>query len=182
MSIFDTSTEDMPGMRQLVDWSAAIWAGLIGGLVFMIINVGAIPRFETGNTLAIDGVSSWVIVRYIASVVLGEGVLAPATPNVGILLVAILVNFALSVVYALVLAIVIHRWGMIVGIVLGALFGFALYLINMSAFTVLYPWFEAIYSPWFIAAHVAFGAVAGGIYELLEEEEFVPVEEATVAN
>ena len=170
MSIFDTSTEDMPGMRQLVDWSAAVWAGLVAGLAFMLVNVIAIPLYE--------GLSSWAIVRYIASLVLGEGILVSAEPNMAILMTAIVVNFVLSICYALVLAIIIHRWGMIVGVILGALFGFALYLINMGAFTLLYPWFEAIYSRWFIVAHVVFGAVAGGIYELLEVEEFVPVEEA----
>lgn len=170
MSIFDTSTEDMPGMRQLVDWSAAVWAGLVAGLAFMLTNVVAIPP--------LDGISSWVIVRYIASLALGEGVLLPATANMGILMVAILVNFVLSIIYALILAIIIHRWGMIVGVILGALFGVALYLINMGTFTLIYPWFEAIYSQWFILAHIIFGAVAGGIYELLEVEEFVSLEEA----
>lgn len=158
------------GMRQLVDWSAALWAGLFAGLAFLLINVWAIPYFEGGTT--------WMVVRYIASLVLGDGVLVPATANMGILVVAVIVNFAMSIAYALILAIIIHRGGLIMGIILGALFGFALYLINMGAFTILYPWFELLYSNSFIAAHIIFGALAGGIYEALEVEEFVPIDEA----
>jgi len=156
------------GMRQVVDWSAALWAGLFAGLAFLLINVAGIPYVDGGN--------SWMVVRYVASLVLGDGVLVPATANMGILAVAVIVNFVMAVAYASILAIIIHRGGLIMGIILGAIFGFALYLINMGAFTILYPWFEVLYSQVFIASHIIFGALAGAIYEALEVEEFVPIE------
>ncbi|MDX1523060.1 MAG: hypothetical protein R3264_15650 [Anaerolineae bacterium] len=157
------------GMRQVVDWSAAIWAGLVAGLVFLLFNLFLTPVFASGN--------AWVIIRLLASIVLGEGILAPpATFNLAALIVALLTNFVLSIAFSLLLAIIIHRWGLIVGIVGGALFGAALYAINFYSLTLLFPWFFAMRSWPIVISHIIFGAVAGGVYELLEVEEFVPVE------
>jgi hypothetical protein len=93
-------------------------------------------------------------------------------------IVAIIVHFALSIIYALVLAFIVHRWGLLVGIVGGALFGLALYLINFFTFTYFFEWFYPARAWPFSVVHILFGAVAGGIYELLEKEVYV-VEEQT---
>ncbi len=71
-------------------------------------------------------------------------------------------------VYAVILAFIIHRWGLIVGIVGGALYGAALYFINLYTLTLLVPWLFAVNSMPLLISHVVFGAVAGGVYELFD--------------
>lgn len=160
-----------PHERQVVDWSAALWAGVGSGLVFLALLTLVVPALEGGN--------AWVMLRAVGAVILGSGVLAPpATFDAGALGAALLVHFALSLTFSLVLAMIIHRWGLMVGIFGGAAFGLMLYGINFYTFTALFPWFFALRSPALIAAHAVFGAVAGGLYEALEVEEFVETEEA----
>ena len=156
-------------MQQVVDWSAAVWAGLLAGTVFLVLNLIFIPAFIGGN--------AWVIIRLMASIGMGEAVLAPpATFELDIFVVAILTHYALSVGFALLLAIITHRWGFITGILVGTAFGLALYTINFYTLTYFFPWFFVMRNNVFIVTHAIFGAVAGGFYEGLEVEEFVPVE------
>ncbi len=155
-----------PQLRQLVDWSAALWAGGIAGLVFLLFNLFVTPLFGAG--------SAWISLSYTASVILGSTVLPPSdTSNFVVIIAGLAVHFALSIGGALLLAYIIHRWGLIIGIIGGALFGIALYLINFYTLTLIFPWFFAIRSWSLLINHVIFGAIAGGVYELLEVEEFV---------
>jgi hypothetical protein len=100
----------------------------------------------------------------------------PVTFDLGITIVALLVNLALSILFAGLIALIIHRWGLIVGLVGGAVLGLALYAINFYTFSFFFPWFFPFRSWMMVVSHLIFGAVAGGTYELLEVEEFVPVE------
>lgn len=161
-----------PRMRQLVDWRAAIYAGIIAGMFFLFLNWFITPLVIGGNL--------WMMVRLFASVVLGEQVLAPpATFAPLALLVALVLHFGLSIIYSLVIAYIIHRGGLLLGIIGGALLGLALYSINFYTLTFFYPWFFAMRNPVFLVTHALFGAIAGGVYEALEVEVFVPVEEGT---
>lgn len=162
-------TTSSPRLRQLVDWRAAFWAGLIAGAIFLLVNLFVTPLVIGGN--------AWVMVRLFASIVMGEGILAPpATFDGAALLVALVTHFALAVAYSLLIAYIIHRGGLIAGIIAGALLGLALYSINFYTLTFFFPWFFAMRSGVFVAAHLLFGALAGGIYEALEVETFVPAE------
>jgi hypothetical protein len=155
-------------MRPVVDWSAALWAGVVSGIVFLLANL-----LLTGLTLG----SPWIVLRVLASIVLGSGVLPPpATFNLGIAVVALLVNTVLSILFAGIIALIIHRWGLIVGLLGGAILGLALYAINFYTFSLFFPWFFPFRSWMMVVSHLIFGAAAGGTYELLEVEEFVPVE------
>jgi hypothetical protein len=88
-------------MKQVVDWGAAVWAGLIGGIVFLLINM-ILTSLYLG--------SPWVIFRLIASVVMGSSVLTtPATFNPAIFLVSLIVHIPLSIIYACIIAIILHR-------------------------------------------------------------------------
>src|SRR6185369_1281603 len=97
----------------------------------------------------------------------------PATFAPGIFAVALLIHLPLSIAFACVIAFVLHRWGLLVGIVGGALLGLALYWINFGTVFNLVPWFAPMKGWETMLAHVVFGAVAGGTYELLEVERFV---------
>ena len=157
-----------PPMRQLVDWSAAIWAGILSGFVFLLLNIFLSPFMMGGN--------AWVMVRLLASVTMGEGILAPpATFHLAALCVAVVTNFFLCFLFGLLVACIIHRGGLIIGVLGGAVLGLAIYSINFYTFTYFFPWFFALRG-WVMAFnHIILGALAGGIYEWLEVEEFVPV-------
>lgn len=157
-------------LQQVMDWRAAIWAGLIAGTISLLALLIGYP--------IVTGGSPWIILRYIAAVPLGKGVLPPPTTfDPGLAAIALIMHFALSVFYALILAFIIHRWGLLVGIVGGALFGLAIYAINFFTFTNFFDWFYPARTWSFAAVHILFGAVAGGVYELLEREVYVMAEE-----
>lgn len=162
-------TTSSPRMRQLVDWRAAFRAGLLAGALFLAVNFLVMPLVIGGNV--------WVMVRLFASLLLGDGILAPpATFDLTALSVALVTHFALSVLYAMIIAYIIHRGGLIMGIIGGALLGLALYSINFYTLTYFFPWFFVIHNAVSVVAHLLFGALAGGIYEALEVEIFVPAE------
>lgn len=155
--------------RQLLDWSAAVWSGIISGFIFLAVNVFVLPYFTGGN--------AWVIIRLFASVILGEGILAPpATYDLSALIAALAVNSVLSMAFALLLAYIIHRGGLITGILGGSVFGLAIYGIAFYTLTIFFPWFFAMKGWTMAASHILFGALSGGIYEGLEVEEFVTEE------
>ncbi len=152
--------------RQLVDWSASVWAGLVAGTAFLLFNVVVTPLVEGGN--------AWIILRLFASPLLGQEVLSPpATNDPWISVVGTVIILGCSVPFSMVLALIIHRWGSMVGILGGAVFGLVLYCINFYTLTFFVPWFFAMRSFSMAISHLLFGAVAGWIYESLEVEEFI---------
>jgi hypothetical protein len=153
-----------------MDWKAAVIAGLIAGAIFLLVLMVAYP-LATGGT-------PWTVFRFIGAIVLGETVLPPPTTfDAGVVVTAVLLHFILSVIYTLVLAFIVHRWGILISVIGGVLFGLALYLINFFTFTMLFPWFYPARAWPFSLVHILFGAVAGGVYELLEKDVFVIEEE-----
>lgn len=156
------------GLRQLVDWNAAFWAGIISGTVSL-----AVSTLLAWRILG----SPMVALRLMASILLGSDVMQPpAGDSLGIVLAALFVQFVLSLVFAFITAVVVHRWGLLVSFFGGALLGLALYAINFYSISYFFPWLYQFRSSIFMLAHVAFGAIAGLVYELLEVETFVPVE------
>lgn len=163
-------SEQSTRMEQIVDWRSAIIAGLVAGLVFLLA--------EMIGRAAVTGGSPWITTRYIAAIVMGEGALPPPpTFDAVIFVVALLVNFGLALLFTMILAAIIHEWNLVTGIVVGALFGLAIYAINYYTFTRFFPWFFPVRNWTDILSHLLFGAVAGGVYEALERERFVPVYE-----
>jgi len=168
---FDSMSPARPRLRQLVDWRSAIFAGVVGGIVLLVL--------EMMFTKSVVG-SPWVFPRLLAAVVLGPKVLPPpATYDVGLLAAALLVHLPLSIAFSCLIAFVLHKWGLVVGILGGAVLGMCLYWINFGTVFNLVSWFAPMKSAWTMWAHVVFGAICGGTYELLEKERFVvetPVE------
>jgi len=149
--------------HKVVDWRAAFWAGLVAGTVFLLVNLFVVPALMQGKF--------WISVRLIASIVLGREVLAPpATAHTVALVAAIAVHYVLALAMAAVIAYVVHRGGLIGGILIGALLGLAFYFIDYYTLTYFFPQFFAMKHWSVIASHVLFGALAGGVYELLEDQ------------
>ena len=152
--------------RRRVDWRAGVYAGLIAGVVFMMLEMGMVWLFM--------GESPWAPPRMIAAIVLGEGVLPmppdkPATFSFGIVMTAMIIHFVLSIIYGLIgAAIVANRMGYAAAIGLGALAGLVIYLINFYPIAnAFFPWFAMARNWISIFAHVVFGAVAGWAYVAL---------------
>ena len=158
-------------IRQLVDWRAALVAGVVGGIVLLLLEM----MFTKG---AVG--SAWVFPRMLAATILGPKTIEPETAfGAGGIAAALLVHFPLSIAFACLIAFVLHRWGLAVGILGGAFFGLCLYWIDFGTVFRLVPWFEPLKSAWTMWAHVVFGAACGGTYELLERHRYVvetPVE------
>ena len=148
----------LQSIQRNISWRAIPLAGLTAGTAFLLTNLTL--------TLAVLEVGPGLVLRYFAGLVLGSDVLID--PSLSVAIVGVLVHYVLSMLFALVIAIVVHRWGLGVGVVGGAILGLALYGINIYTMTVFFEWFFAINSTVLLLSHVIFGAVAGGVYELFD--------------
>lgn len=102
--------------------------------------------------------------RLTAAIVLGPSILT-SNPvwRWDILLVATLIHFGLSMLYAAIAMLFAFRPATPVALVLGGLYGVLLYGLNLHAFTEFYPWFTQArgWDTWL--THVFFGmALVGG--------------------
>lgn len=151
-------------MSRTFDLKAAVWSGVVAGMVFMILEMALVAL--------VQGMSPWAPPRMIAAIGLGESVLPPpATFDAAVFVVAMAIHFALSIVLATLLGLAISRFrlGMAVSIIGGTVFGLIVYIVNFYGFTAVFPWFEMARGPIGIIAHGVFGAVAGGVYRALEK-------------
>ena len=154
-------------LKQVMDWKAAFYSGIISGVVLLLLVMFAVP--------GIMGWNAWIIIRYIASIFMGQAILPPpATFHLTALIIALITHTIISIGAAILLAFIIHRWGLLIGIIGGAIFGLCLYGINFFSLTYFFPWFYLIKGWPMMVSHIIFGAVAGGVYEALEVEKFVP--------
>lgn len=153
--------------EKTIDWSAAIWAAVIGGAVFMMLEMIMVPLFMP------DG-SPWAPPRMIAAIGMGKDVLPPpATFDLMILMVAMVIHFVLSIIFAIILAFIISRFGLGMAILIGAAFGLALYLVNFYGFTAIFPWFAMARNWVSIFAHIVFGAVTAWAYKWLQNRKMI---------
>ncbi|MDX1376985.1 MAG: hypothetical protein R3357_15570 [Burkholderiales bacterium] len=149
--------------RRLIHWRAALLAGLAGGIAFLVL--------QPFLTLMVSGESFWAPLRMIAAILMGRGVLEAEGFGFGPLLAALLVHFALSLVYGVGFGLIVHRWHMglwrwntSLATAVGAVYGVALFALNFFAFTQLFPWFAEARSVVTLFTHIAFGAVVGVAY------------------
>jgi hypothetical protein len=157
-----------PNSRKVVDFRAVFWAGIISGLVFLVVNL-LLSLLFLGTP--------WIFIRMVAALLLGQDVLPPpASFDPAIFIVALVIHLLLSLVFTTILALMIHKWGLLVGIIGGAIFGLALYAINIYTFSFFFPWFFSLRSWIILLSHVFYGATAGGMYEALEVERFETVD------
>ena len=73
--------QELPRRRKLanvIDWKAALWAGIVAGFVFMVLEMLLVQL--------VGGGSMWGPPRMMAAMVMGRGVLPPPAtfdPNLG---------------------------------------------------------------------------------------------------
>ena len=145
------------------DWWAVVWSGLISSIVFLI--GGSLAATGSGGTLA-------TFIKLIASMVMGASALFNDL-NIGSFLIGLFLHLLLSMMATALIALIIHRWGIIVGVIGGGLLGLAIYAINFYFVSdLLFPWMSGLRSTDMAGVHVLFGALAGGFYEIFEDERF----------
>jgi hypothetical protein len=152
-----------PALDQPVKWSAVAYAGVAAGILSTAVQIvlwfvftDALPAILLRDA------------RFTAAIVMGRSVLSPpSTFDVPVMLVATLVHFALSVAYGFILSRLIARLRTPFALLVGAVFGLCLYVVNMYGFTIFFPWFDATRDWITVVAHVTFGATAAATYKAL---------------
>jgi len=146
-----------------IQWKAAIWAGLIAGVVSTLIQVLLWASFTDAFPSAL-----FRDARLAAAILMGRNVLPPpASFGLSIMLIAACVHFALSILYGVILATMISRASMGIAFLIGAGFGAALYVVNLYGFTAIFPWFAQVRDWNTVAAHIVFGVTAAVTYRAL---------------
>jgi hypothetical protein len=147
--------------RPHLDWRAFVIAAAVGGVTALIAAI-ALSAAALGEPS--------LVLRMTASLALGPDVI-PVTAGkpAGILLIGLLIHLVLTFVYAFLVVLVVHRWGLVVGLVGGALVGLALYAINVYALSYIFPWIYPLRSWMLLLTHVILGAFVGVVYELLDK-------------
>lgn len=148
------------------DWVAAAVAGFVACAFFSAV--------EMLMVLLVSGQSPWVPPRMVAAIVLGPGILSqPATFDVSIVAMALLVHAAISVVLGVVLGAIVAPFRLdsdvVTVSVAGAVFGLIVYAVNFYVMTQLFPWFIESRGWTMVAGHVIFGAFAGYMYWVLAQ-------------
>ena len=140
-----------------INAKAALWAAIIAGAVFMMLEMIMVPIFMGGTP--------WGPPRMIAAIGMGKEVLPPpATFDAGIMMVAMLIHFGLSVILAFLFAFIARGRTVAIATMIGAAFGLVVYLVNFYGMTAVFPWF-AMARGWIgIFAHIVYGAVLGWVY------------------
>jgi hypothetical protein len=149
-------------MPDRINLKAAVSAGLIAGIVFMMLEMALVGT--------VGGQSPWGPPRMIAAIGMGEGVLPPpATFDMGIVMMGMAIHLILSILLGLVLGWVISHWRMsqITAIVAGTLFGVLVYFFNFYIMTAVFPWFAMARGTISIVAHAVFGLVLGWAYHAI---------------
>ena len=145
-----------------INFAAAIKAGIIAAIVFMMLEMVLVAT--------IGGDSPWGPPRMIAAIALGKGVLPPpASFDIIILLVAMTIHLILSIVLAIVFALIADaaRWSGVTCAIAGLVFGIVIYLVNFYGMTAMFPWFAMARGSISIFAHAMFGLVLGYAYRAL---------------
>ena len=153
-------------MPQALNWKAVIVAGLVAGLVFMMLEMALVGT--------IRGKSPWGPPRMIAAMVMGKDVLPPpATFDMGIVMVAMMIHIPLSVLMAAILGWAISHWrlNLMMSLVVGTVFGLLVYFIDFYVMTAVFPWFAMARGGISIFAHAMFGLVLGWTYHAVAKPE-----------
>lgn len=141
-----------------IDWAAAAYAGLIGGAVFMALQMTMVWLFLGG--------SPWGPPRMIAAMVLGRGVLPPpAGFDFGIVITGMIVHFILAVIFGFIMAALVRNTAAGAAIFIGLAIGLAIYLIDFYPLSAaFFPWFASARNWVTVVNHVIFGGVLAWSY------------------
>jgi uncharacterized membrane protein YagU involved in acid resistance len=143
-----------------IDWSVAIVAGVVAGIVFMLMEMFLMPLFGFAPSM-------WAPPRMIGAIGLGPDVLPPpATFDLTVVTVAMVIHFITSILFAIVVAFIIRSLALGPAIAVGVVAALLLYVFVFYVMTAgPWPWFEMGRNWVNILAHVVFGAIAAWWYK-----------------
>lgn len=142
-----------------IDWSAAVWAGIVGGIVFLVMEMLLMPLFGLAPSM-------WAPPRMIAAIGMGESVLPPpATFDLAVVMVAMVIHFATSILFGIVVAFLIRGMGPGAAVAVGVVAALLLYAFVFYVMTAgPWPWFTMGRNWLNIMTHVVFGAIVAWWY------------------
>lgn len=109
--------------------------------------------------------------RLTAAIVMGRSVLGASGGFDPLVMgVATLVHAMLSLVYAAVLAWLVHSLSCVAALFAGGAFGLLLYGVNLYGFTAIFPWFIPVRGAITLVAHLVFGITAAVVYYVARRE------------
>lgn len=155
--------------RRLPNWQAAAAAGFAAGAVLMVLEL------TWAATMSAQG--PWRIPHLVAALVLGPDILksGAVTFSLPVVALALATHYVLGIVFGLVLGFIIagFHYDTSLGMVqiLGAVFGFLLYLVNFHGVTTFFPWFAELRGWGTLMAHLTFGVIAALLYWKLAPSE-----------
>ncbi|HSJ62267.1 MAG TPA: hypothetical protein VK922_00050 [Gemmatimonadaceae bacterium] len=148
----DHASSRREGMR----WGVAAMAGVVGGVILLVLQMLLEPVFVGG--------SPWGTPRMIAAVALGTEVLPPPeTFDAGVFLTGVVLHLAMSALYGLALGAITHGMFLEMAVIMGAVFGLALYVVNFYLLTALFPWFAGSRNWVTVFSYIVFGLATGWI-------------------
>lgn len=141
--------------RQLgrIDLGMVMIAGLTAGTIATLVQVLLWWLFDVPlhETIFRD-------IRLTAALIMGIDILSPMHGMAwDIFFAAALIHTLLSVFYALLPAYWVGKWPPVTSTIAGAMYGLAIFLVNLYGFTILFPWFEVARDWITLLAHLAFG-------------------------
>jgi hypothetical protein len=147
-----------------IEWNPAVWAALVSGTVFMVLEMILTPLVE--------GVSPWRPMHMIAGIALGGDAVPPqgvyAVFSWRVLTAALLVHFTLSLIYSVIGSTVFRLLPMAAALGVGLLFGLALYTINFYGFAQVFVWFQEARGWPQVVVHLVYGVLVAGSHKLIE--------------
>lgn len=125
-------------------WGSALGAGLVAGIVLLIVPRG----------------SPWASLTFFTPAVMGRNV-----PPAMMLPLPVLwaIHLAISIVYGLVISVLVSKLRGYKAILVGALIGLGLYVLNWLVVRAVWPGWKVDEIP-VVFTHIVFGLVAAGAY------------------
>jgi hypothetical protein len=132
-------------------------AGIVAGGAYLLVQMSLAARGATAP------------LQRVAAMILGPGSAPPAAhADLRVVALALLVHFALAVVYARFVCALVWRRRAVSALALGAASGVALYGLNFLVIApAVFPWFEQATRLATLADHALFGALAATVFLLL---------------
>jgi hypothetical protein len=149
--------------RREPDWTAAVVAGFAAGAILMVLEL-IWAAFFTGSE------GPWRISQLAAALTLGTGALqgSPFAFDAGIVAMALATHYMLGVAFGIVLSHILagFRYDTSVAamLLIGAVCGVLLYLLNFHGLTQVFPWFIELRGWTTLGAHLVLSISTALLY------------------
>ena len=148
------------------DWMAAMASGFLAGAILMVLEL-----LWSTNQL---GVSPWATSHLVAAMVLGRDVLSSTDFVLSVVAVALMTHYLLGILFGVILAAIIAPFHFDsspkLAVVIGSLFGVALYMTNFYGMAYFFPWMIEARGWFALTAHLIFGISTAWLYCKIERK------------